>query len=196
MTETASIRAARASEIDSLARLIAESFYHLPLTRWLVPEQDTRTAALAGQFVLFVEHALSHGDVYVAEDGLAVAVWFPSGPIPDVTDYDARLAAACGPYTSRFAELDAAMHHAHPAEPDHAYLSFLSVDESVRNRGIGSALLDVHHRRLDADGTPAYLDASGVRSRGLYLRHGYTDFAAPYGAGDVKGLYPMWREPK
>ena len=65
---------------------------------------------------------------------------------------------------------------------------------AARNRGIGSALLEAHHRRLDADGTPAYLDASGLPSRALYLRHGYTDHAGSYGPDGVTAFYPMWRE--
>ena len=105
---------------------------------------------------------IDHGDVYVAGDGDGVAVWFPPGPMPDIPDYDERLAAACGPYTARFVELDEQMHKAHPTDPDHAYLAFLTVEAPARNRGIGSALLEAHHRRLDADGTPAYLDASGL----------------------------------
>ncbi len=196
MTQTVSIRPARAAETVALARLIADSFSHLPLTQWLVPEHNARVDVLAGQFALFVEHAIAHGDVYVAEDGLGVGVWYPPGPIPDVDDYDARLAAACGPYTPRVAELDAAMHHAHPVGPEHAYLSLLAVAASARDRGIGSALLDLHHRRLDADGTPAYLDASGPPSRRLYMRHGYADHAEPYGVGGIDGFYPMWREPR
>jgi ribosomal protein S18 acetylase RimI-like enzyme len=197
MTQAVLIRPGRASDIDALARSIARAFGHLPISHWLVPDdEDARIDAMAGQFRLLVGHAIDHGDVYVAGDGEGVAVWFPPEPIPDIPDYDERLAAACGPYTARFVELDELMHKAHPARPDHAYLIFLTVDAPARNRGIGSALLEAHHRRLDTDGTPAYLDASGLLSRALYLRHGYTDNAGPYGPDDVTGFYPMWREPR
>jgi ribosomal protein S18 acetylase RimI-like enzyme len=195
MTEAVSIRPGRASDVDALARSIARAFGHLPVSQWLVPDDDdARIYAMAGQFSLVIAHAIDHGDVYVAGDGGGVAVWFPPGPVPDIPDYDERLATACGPYTSRFVEFDEQMHKAHPTDPDHAYLAFLAVNAEVRNRGIGSALLDLHHRRLDADATPAYLEASGPQSRALYLRHGYADHAAPYGPGNVTALYPMWRE--
>lgn len=197
MTEAVSIRPGRASDVDALARSIARAFGHLPVSQWLVPEdEEARVDAMAGQFRLLIAPAIDHGDVYVAGEGAGVAVWFPPGPMPDIPDYDERLAAACGPYTARFVELDEQMHKAHPGEPDHAYLAFLAVEAPARNRGIGSALLEEHHRRLDADGTPAYLDASGLQSRALYLRHGYTDHAGPYGPGDLTGFYPMWREPR
>ena len=195
MTEVVSIRPGRASDVDALARSIARAFGLLPVSQWLVPDdEDARVDAMAGQFRLLVAHAIDHGDVYVADDGDGVAVWFPPGPMPDIPDYDERLATACGPHTPRFVELDEQMHKAHPTDPDHAYLAFLTVEASARNRGIGSALLEAHHRRLDADGTPAYLDASGLRSRALYVRHGYTDHAEPYGPDGVTAFYPMWRE--
>jgi ribosomal protein S18 acetylase RimI-like enzyme len=87
------------------------------------------------------------------------------------------------------------MHKMRPGAPDHAYLAFLAVERDWQQRGIGSALLDVHHRRLDAAGTPAYLEASGLQSRRLYLRKRYVDHAEPYGPADLTVLYPMWREP-
>jgi len=195
MTEAVSIRPGRASDVDALARSIARAFGHLPVSQWLVPDdEEARVDAMAGQFRLLVAHAIDYGDVYVAGEGDGVAVWFPPGPMPDIPDYDDRLAAAAGPYTARFVELDKHLHKAHPAGPDHAYLAFLTVEAPARNRGIGSALLEAHHRRLDADGTPAYLDASGLPSRALYLRHGYTDHAGPYGPDGVTAFYPMWRE--
>jgi ribosomal protein S18 acetylase RimI-like enzyme len=195
MTAADSIRPGRASDVDALARSIARAFGPLPVSQWLVPDdEEARIDAMAGQFRLLVAHAIDHGDVYVAGAGDGVAVWFPPGPMPDIPDYDERLAAVCGPHTARFVELDEQIHKAHPTDPDHAYLAFLAVEASSRNRGIGSALLEAHHRRLDADSTPAYLDASGLPSRALYLRHGYTDYAEPYGPDGVTAFYPMWRE--
>jgi ribosomal protein S18 acetylase RimI-like enzyme len=196
MTDTVSIRSARATEAPALGRLIAVAFSHLPTTKWLVPDDDARVDVLAGQFTMFVEQGIAHGDVYVAGDGVGVAVWLPPGDLPDIEDYDERLAARCGPYTPRIVALDEVMHKARPVEPEHAYLAMLAVHEPARDLGVGSALLNLQHRRLDADGTPAYLDASGLHSRRLYQRHGYTDYAPPYGVGGIDGFYPMWREPK
>jgi GNAT superfamily N-acetyltransferase len=205
------IRSARAGEAGVLGRLIADSFAHLPVSRWLVADEGARRAAMGGQFEILVGHAMQHGTVDVVDVGdadvptvAAVAVWFPPGPMADVADYDERLAAAVGDHLVRFVALDDEMHHRHPESPEHAYLAFLAVSESARDRGLGSALLRSHHELLDADGTHAYLEASGLRSRELYLRHGYADYSAPYGVGgsdgldrldDRDGFYPMWRSP-
>ncbi|HKE67171.1 MAG TPA: GNAT family N-acetyltransferase [Micromonosporaceae bacterium] len=195
MTEAVTVRPGRASDVGDLAVVIARAFGPLPLSAWLVPDAGARLAAMAGQFRLVIAAAIDDGDVYVAGDGVGVAVWFPAGPLPDIPGYDAALEAACGRYAPRFAELDDAMHKMHPGAPDHAYLAFLAVEREWQQRGIGSALLDVHHRRLDAAGTPAYLEASGLQSRRLYVRKGYVDHAEPYGPADLSVLYPMWREP-
>jgi ribosomal protein S18 acetylase RimI-like enzyme len=197
MTGSVPIRPGRASDVDALALLVARAFGPLSLSHWLVPDHaDGRLAAMAGQFRLIIASAINHGDVYVAADVAGVAVWFPPGPLPDIPGYDAELAAVCGPHTQRFVELDEEIHKAHPAMPAHAYLAFLAVQRSDQNRGIGSALLGLHHRRLDADGTPAYLDASGLDSRRLYMRTGYADHAEPYGPAGRADLYPMWRDPR
>ncbi len=202
------IRSARAGEAGVLGRLIADSFAHLPVSRWLVSDPDVRRASMTGQFAILVGHAMQHGTVDVVDgdaDGpAAVAVWFPPGPMADVVDYDERLAVATGEHLTRFVALDDEMHRRHPEAPEHAYLAFLAVSGAAQNRRLGTTLLRSHHELLDVDGTHAYLEASGLRSRELYLRHGYVDYSEPYGVGgtgdlerldDSDGFYPMWREP-
>ncbi len=195
---TVAIRPAAVTEAATLARLIAESFAPLPVCHWLVTDEGARVNALAGQFEIIVGHAIAHGDVYVVGEQSAptgVAVWLPPGEIPEMADYDERLATATAPHTARFQELDAAMHAAHPDSPDHAYLAFMAVRSSARDHGIGAMLLDAHHGKLDEAGVPAYLEASGLRSRRLYLRHGYADSGPAYGPGGIHEFRPMWREP-
>lgn len=207
-TGSVAIRPARAVEAGVLGQLIADSFAHLPVSKWLVSDETERRAAMGGQFAMLVGHAIEHGGVDVITDDIddavptAVAVWFPPGPMADIAGYDERLATAAGRHLTRFVALDDAMHQRHPVSPDHAYLALLAVAESVRDRGLGSALLRRHHTVLDADSTPAYLEASNRRSRELYLRHGYVDHSEPYGPGAVgdvaaldpqQGFWPMWR---
>jgi predicted N-acetyltransferase YhbS len=80
-------------------------------------------------------------------------------------------------------------------EPHH-YLAFLAVRPSRQCRGIGSALLDRHHARLDDAGVPAYLEANHPRNRELYLRHGYRDRAEIQLPDGGPAVWPMWREPR
>jgi GNAT superfamily N-acetyltransferase len=191
---TASIRRARAGEVVALSRLVAEAFSQLPVSGWLVDDPAERRTAMAGLFEILIEHAIAHGDVEVMDgpDGpVAVAVWFGPGPMPEIDDYDERLAVACGTHTIRFVRMDDLMRERHPAAPDHAYLALLAVDGEYRDQGLGSVLLAAHHAGLGD--TPAYLEASSQRSRTLYLRHGYVDHGAPFGFDGIDAFYPMWR---
>jgi hypothetical protein len=63
--------------------------------------------------------------------------------------------------------------------------------------GTGTALLRAYHQILDHDaGAPAYLEAADLRTRDVYLRHGYADHGPPIQLPDGPLMYPMWRECK
>jgi GNAT superfamily N-acetyltransferase len=196
MTTAVRIVPASLNYAGTLANLIAEAFQHLDIACWLVGDPAERRRVLGGNFRLFVDHALTYGTVHTTVDRAAVAVWLPAAPIPDIADYDAHLALVCGAHTDRFRALDAAMHAAHPAGPPHEHLAFLAVHPQRQGAGVGSALLAHRHRLLDAQGTPAYLEASSERSRALYLRHGYRRLGEPLRpAPDGPPMWPMWRQP-
>lgn len=65
----------------------------------------------------------------------------------------------------------------------HWYLTDLAVDPGSQGLGIGSALLRDRLAKVDADGLPAYLEATTPASRRLYERHGfaYVDTINPEG---------------
>ncbi|WP_433221482.1 GNAT family N-acetyltransferase [Dactylosporangium sp. CS-047395] len=192
------VRTATAQDTRAVARLIAESFAPIDLSRWLVPPDDERVHVLTSYFAMHVEHALQHGQIDVIDGPaapVAAAVWF-AVPHPDVPGYAGRRRIACGPWTERFERLEAQMHQAHPAATGpHMYGAFLAVEEHRQNRGLGSALLDQRLADMDQYGLPAYLEAANARSRDLYLRKGFIDcapvFDLPY---DGEPLYPMWRD--
>lgn len=184
------------TEAGAITDVIADAFQHLGVVVWLVPARAERRRVLGGNFRIFVEHALTYGEVHVTDDRSGVAVWFPrdADPIPEPPDYDRRLAEACGRWTERFQILDRLMDAHHPAQPHH-HLAFLAVRPDRQGEGLGSALLRHHHARLDADGVAAYLEASSPPSRDLYTRHGYR-VGAPFAVPDGTPFWPMWREPR
>lgn len=188
----------RASHRDAhqITAVIATAFRHLAVTAWLVPEPEDRQRVPYAHFRLLVDHALDHGHILITENRCAAAVWLPRDqPLPEIPDYDRQLRSACGPYTERFQELDAAFAKHHPSEPHH-HLALLAVEPEFQGVGTGTALLDRYHARLDRDRMPAYLEASGPNSRRLYLRHGYTDHGDRIELPDRPTLWPMWRPPQ
>ena len=119
-----------------------------------------------------------------------------AGPAAPPGGYAAQLAAATGPWLNRFTGLDDALDRHHPAGLLHHHLAILAVRPDRQGQGIGTALLDAHHASPRRQGIAAYLEASGVRTRGLYLRHGYTDHGQPIQLPGGPVMHPMMREPR
>jgi GNAT superfamily N-acetyltransferase len=197
---TPKIVRAEAGQAELVAGIVAESFTDIEPAKWLVPDDAAeRTRVLKADFLIMVEHALVHGHVDLLSDFSAAAVWFPHAAVdemPPPSDYDARLAAACGPHSDRFRKLDELFDASHPHGVEHQHLAFLAVLPAVQGQGLGTVLMNENHRLLDAAGVAGYLEASGPRSRELYLRNGYRDReGAPFHLPDGPPMWPMWREP-
>jgi GNAT superfamily N-acetyltransferase len=115
-------------------------------------------------------------------------------PAPD-PDYGIRLTAATSPWTDRFRLFDKALERHHPAGVAHHRLALLAVHPDRQGQGTGTALLRAHLASLDAAGMPAYLEASDLRTRRLYLTCGYQDHGLPIHLAGGPLMYPMWRNP-
>lgn len=183
---------ATAADAAVLADVIAEAFFDLPPSRWLIPDPEARRRAYPGYFLLYVEHALTAGVVHTTPQRDAAALWLPSGT-PPPPGYPARLAAATTPWTSRFQKFDQLLDSRHPAGPPHRHLAILAVRPAAQGNGTGTALLTAYHHRLDQLALPAYLEASAPRNRDLFHRHGYHDHGPPIRLPDGTPMWPMWR---
>lgn len=172
------------------ANIIADAFWTLDVSEWLVPDVHQRQAVVERNMLIWTTHAAKHGMIHLAADHSGVAVWFPvTEPTPEPDDYDARLDAACGQWADRFRMLDATFEAHHPHEPHH-HLALLAVRPQCQGQGVGTALLNHHHEMFPdvAD----YLEASSWQSRQLYLRHSFDD-RGPFYLPDGPPLWSMWR---
>ena len=200
----------RAEQADAavLSQVIADAFLDLPPSWWLIEDQVSRRRMFPDYYRIFVDAALADGKVHTTHDRAAVAIWLPAGaampppadagpPADELDDYLARLTAVTQPWTDRFLAFDTAIESRHPDEPAHHHLAFLAVRPDRQGLGVGTALLLAHHQFLDDQARlPAYLEAAELRSRQLYLRHGYVDLGPPNHLPDAgPPMYPMWREP-
>jgi ribosomal protein S18 acetylase RimI-like enzyme len=183
-------------DAPALGQLIAQSFIGINTTDWLFRGDDpTGERILSEQFAMIIEHATKHGVVHKVADGNGVAVWFDNTTeSPRIDRYDERLQGIAGSHYPRVSALDAAFAAHHPNEPHH-HLALLAVRPGWQGQGLGSALMDHHHRLLDAEELPAFLETSTDNARRLYLRHGYRPLAAPYDLPDGgPAFHPLWRE--
>jgi GNAT superfamily N-acetyltransferase len=185
------------SDTDVLATLIATAFHDLPVSQWLIAGPVARQAIYPAYFRGEVEHAMAAGLVHTTADRTAAALWFPAdGPAAPSAGYAGWLAAVTGPHLGRFLSFDEERDRHHPVGVTHHHLAILAVHPGRQRLGIGTALLDAHHTRLDQQGIPAYLEAASTGSRDLYLRHGYEllpDSPIRLPAGPA--MWPMWRAP-
>jgi GNAT superfamily N-acetyltransferase len=188
------VRVAGAGDAGAVAAVLAAALDDTEIAHWLVPDRDERVEVYQRYFDLVTPWFVEHGTVHMTADGAAVAAWVRlDGKFePDIAGYDRRLAEACGAATGRFVQLDEDMLAAHPDGMTHDYLAFLGVTPSRQGQGLGSLLLRERLLVTDADGVPAYLEATGRRNAALYARHGYADTGAFHiGAGPP--LYAMLR---
>jgi GNAT superfamily N-acetyltransferase len=199
---------AQPGDAVELSVLIALAFRDLPASAWLVPDAPAREELFPDYFRLYVDLALANGTVYTTPDRTAAALWIShsaqdeeggAGHDEGAAQYDARLAAVTGDRVARFRAFDAQLERHHPTGERHDHLAILAVHPKLQGRGIGSALLDTHHRVLAQEPEPvaAYLEAASIDSRRLYARHGYRDLPEPIpfpdGTPATAMMYPMWR---
>jgi GNAT superfamily N-acetyltransferase len=189
---------ADAADIDILSQVIADAFHDLAPARWLIPDEAARRQIFPAYFRLFVEHALTSGVVHTIADRAAVALWLPvrENGTDQPAAYAERLTAVTHPWAHRFRAFDAALDRHHPAGAAHPHLALLAVRPDRQGQGIGTALLHAHHTWLDYERAAAYLEASDLRTRDLYLAHGYADLGSPIRLPGGPSMYPMWRQPR
>ncbi|BCJ61571.1 GNAT family N-acetyltransferase [Micromonospora endophytica] len=188
------VRPATEADAGRLIAVLAEAFHDGPVADWLIPHPEPRRAVYYRYFRDAFHHGLAHGEVYTTDDQSAVAIWYPHlEPAP--TDPHHRLQTLetiAGAHAPKFVLLEEMFEAFHPDEPHH-HLAYVAVAPQRQNHGIGAALLDRYHRRLDRLGLPAYLEATNMRNRQLYLRLGYT--VGPTMALPTHGptIWRMWR---
>lgn len=180
-----------------LSTVVAAAFHPLAPCRWLIPHPVQRRVAFPAYFRILVEHALAAGRIDTTIERTAAALWLPVGPDgPEPPQrYERRLKEAVGAHLERFEILDEQFEAHHPLGRAHQHLAILAVHPDHQHRGLGQALLEHHHRRLDVEGTPAYLEASDETNREWYARHGYRDVGSAIRLPDGPVMWPMWREP-
>lgn len=197
-TSTGTIRAATAADGPAISTVLAGAFADDPVFCWMIPDDVRRRRLLPGVFALFAEAFTPLGVSQVLDGVAGAALWAAPGqqPVPDADAerFMGRIAQLTGPDVDRIGETMELLEAQHPHEPCY-YLNFLGVDPQRRGRGLGSALLSVAGQRCDAEGQPAYLEATSPLNRRLYARHGF-DVVGEIVLPGGPPLWPMWREPR
>lgn len=186
----------RPADRDTVGEVLAGAFHDDPVFEWIVPDAQRRSARLPAVFAAFADAYIPHDESYVAGGGVGAALWLPSATEVGEEQLEVlgeQIGAALEEDAERAFEASALLDEHHPDEPC-CYLQFMGVAPAQQGRGIGSRLLRSVLDRCDAEGTPAYLEATTVDNRRLYERHGFEllrELALP----DGPPLWSMWRDP-
>ena len=195
----AEIRKALAGDRTTVATALGSAFAEDPIMRWLTGVEDCeRRGAPFWRSIAAANARDRDHEVWLSEDGDAVAVWHRPGwklpPAELVRAFPAVARAARRRLPQAF-KLLAAMEKAHPEEP-HYYLEFLGTRRDRQGKGAGSAVLSATLERWDAEGRPSYLENSNPRNTPFYARHGFRELGLVEGPKGCPPLLRMWREPR
>lgn len=199
MTDSVEVRQAERSDRSAMARALSEAFADDPVMSHLVPPGvRNRAARLRTMFALEVPRSQRCGGGWIAADSSAAAVWYPPGqwrePLLRTFLQGPASMWVFGRQLSLATKVLMTMVDHHPAQP-HWYLLYIGTVLQAQGTGRGSRLLRAKLAECDAQGVPAYLEATNERNRELYRRHGFVDRDVLELPGDCPPLYPMWREP-
>jgi ribosomal protein S18 acetylase RimI-like enzyme len=193
------LRSRRASgqDLPMLVETLVAAFVDDPVMTWWIPDGHRRPQILRAFFEITVDVNQPHDELYITDPTpVAGAIWIPPGCQPAGEDAEQLVAwyvEAAEETSERLLAAFELMDEIHPQEP-HDYLFFLGTRPEWQSRGLGSALLRDVLERCDAEGRPAYLEATSLGSQRLYLRHGF-EVTGEIRLADGPPMWPMWREP-
>lgn len=196
------IRRAGEGDRGLVVRLLDEAFQDDPVSGWVFPGEDRRRTTHHRLMAAFTDIVLAEGRIDLVEDGTGCALWLsvpaaePADAADAAGDEAVRLREQADPDNERVELIARLMAEVHPAGRAHAYLWMVGVTPGHQGRGLGTALIRRALDRCDREGLPAYLEASSLRSIGLYERLGFAATDRTLDLPDGPRMWPMWREPR
>ncbi|MDF1561537.1 MAG: GNAT family N-acetyltransferase [Deltaproteobacteria bacterium] len=191
---------ATAADRGRLGGLLSDAFAEDPLVLWTCRKDAKRDEGRLALYTAGFDEYLIRGIAQTTPEKTVCALWAPPGAahlglrgvlsyLPVVSRYGGPLRV---PYLTAV-QLRLERHH--PREP-HYYLYVLGVAPEAQGQGLGSAMLEHMHARIDAEGMPAYLETSTPRNLPLYERHGYRVREEVVLGRGAPPTWLMWREPR
>lgn len=195
---TPSIRKARPEDLPALRQLLIRAFADDPPMNWILQGGAARDRAFDAFFEVALERlTFPFGEVYCDDELRGCALWTPPNKwrlhwwqqLRDLPSWGRAIGWSRLAFMGR---ATAKLTSAHPEAP-HYYLLALGVDEAHRGKGLASALVKPMLARCDAEGRPAYLEASKPELVPLYAHLGFTLTQEIHLGSDGPPMFLMWR---
>ena len=190
-------RVATEQDAALVTRILVEAFHDDPMWgAWAFPEPATRRRHRDAVFRVLVEGALRYPWTWLTSRDAATAVWIPPGgdelSAAEEDRIDAVLRESLGARAGSVLQAFEVFAEARPTEP-HYYLTLLGTDPAYAGRGLGRRLLSANLEQVDAEGMPAYLEASDDLVP-LYERFGFR-LLRRFVLSDGPAVNGLWRDP-
>ena len=190
------VRAATASDVQSVTNTLTEAFADDPVWSWAFPDRDQ----LQVWWRFWIAAAVPQGWLRVTSNIEAAALWIPPGGHECAPEDEAHVEplarALVGKRADEILETLDRFEINHPRDVPHCYLSLLGTASAHRGRGLGMALLAENLERIDDQRFAAYLESSNPANLERYQQVGFEpvgEFTLPQ--GDVT-VTTMWRQPR
>jgi len=196
--DSVAMKIATSRDTDLVTEIIALAFADDPVWGPALARPDGSVAHHTAFWRRFVEGALPHGMVYIADDDAAIALWIPSGK-EEMTD--AQVAELTQVVTEslppeaheRMFALWERFDENHDQTEPHAYLSLLATHPDHRGRGIAQALVRENLGEFDRQGLATYLESTNPGNDHRYERLGFAKVGAFEGFVPGSVISTMWR---
>lgn len=195
-------RVAAEADLDRVAETLGLAFEADPVWNWAFRVPECGPDALRAAWRFLIRSALDYGWVWHVDDCAAAALWIPPGKSEirpeEEKHFQALVEGQMGDDAARLFATWECFDRAHEIErlqQPYYYLSLLGTHPDHAGRGLGMGLLADNLQRLDAEGTPAYLESSNPANNYRYQRLGFGscgEFELPE---DGPNVLQMWRDP-
>jgi GNAT superfamily N-acetyltransferase len=180
------------SELNVIARVLAEAYSEDPVLLWAMPRAATRLADATLFFTFYLRRMLHHPhEVFATSDRSAVAVMTLVRPLHrESPRYLSNLANTLSPVADYFRWIE----NFRPVV-DHRYLEFIGILPSYRSKGRGYLLLGSLLAMSPYEGFPVWCWSSNPRNLNFYLRLGFEIGAKLCRDDDTPPVTSLWRPP-
>lgn len=167
---------AEPSDLDTVVEILVDAFSSDPYVNWLL-EKSRDPLKLRHLIDYVVDEAYWRGEIWLAGDGAAAALWHPSEAerfswrfLLRNTAFLSRIGLVA---TLRTLSMEHAVHALIPgAEPYH-HLYLIGVRSGSRGQGLASALIDPMIRRLDEENSRIVLETANSTNVLIYQKKGF-----------------------
>ncbi|MFD4828408.1 GNAT family N-acetyltransferase [Streptomyces uncialis] len=174
MTTDDRVRPATGADVPAAVRTLARAFADYPFTRHVVAADDHTERVRRFQELFLTRVGLTHGRVWVADDGLGVAAWTTpeQDPAPGLAEVGPLVTELAGDRAPAFMAAEEALAPHRPTEPVW-FLATVAVDPGIQSKGLGAAVLRPGIEAADRAGHPAFLETATERNVRFYERLGF-----------------------